>query len=87
MTEMSGACDSSDFHGDTILVGSDDNEFIFISGFEFINFSTEDKIIDFISLIGYNLIPTAMAVGEKYTYFISDHYKFIENNKIEEGTL
>ena len=26
-------------------------------------------------------------MGEKYTYFLSSHYKFIENDKIEEGTF
>ena len=34
MTEMSGPCDSSDFDGITILLGSDVNESILISGFE-----------------------------------------------------
>ena len=46
---MSGACDSSDFDGNTVLLGSDDNEYIFFSGFEIIKFSTEDEIIDLIS--------------------------------------
>ena len=26
-------------------------------------------------------------MGEKFTYFLYDRYKFIENGKIEEGTL
>ena len=29
----------------------------------------------------------AIIIGEKYTYFIGHHYKYIENDKIEEGTL
>ena len=40
-------------------------EYVIVSGFEFIKFSTDDGIIDFISLIGNNMIPTAIAVGEK----------------------
>ena len=32
------------------------------------------------------MIPIAIANGERYTYFIPEHYKFIENNKIEEDT-
>ena len=32
------------------------------------------------------MIPYTSAVGEKYTCFISTHHKFIENDKIEEGT-
>ena len=37
--------------------------------------------------MGNNMFPYAIMVGEKYTYFIAHHYKFIENDKIEEGTL
>ena len=33
------------------------------------------------------MIPYTFAVGEKYTYFLSSHYKFIENDRIEQGTL
>ena len=37
--------------------------------------------------MGNNMIPYTYGVGEKYTYFISEHYKLIENDKIEEGSL
>ena len=37
--------------------------------------------------MGKNMIPNTFAVGDKYTYFLSSHYKCIENEKIEEGTL
>ena len=37
--------------------------------------------------MGNNMIPYAIMVGEKYTYFMYHRYKFIENDKIEEGTL
>ena len=33
------------------------------------------------------MTPYAIMVGEIYTYFLYDRYKFIENDKIEEGTL
>ena len=42
MIEMSEARESSDFDGNTVLLESDDNDFIFIFGFEIIKFSTED---------------------------------------------
>ena len=84
MTERSKACDISDFDGKTSLVGSDDNEYIFISGFESIKFTTDDKNRGFISLMGNNMISAAIAVGEKYTYFLSDHYEFIKNEELEE---
>ena len=37
--------------------------------------------------MGINMILYTFAVGWKLTYFISTHYKVIENDKIEEGTL
>ena len=33
------------------------------------------------------MVPYAIIIGEKYTYFLYHRYKFIENDKIEEGTL
>ena len=64
-----------------------DNEYIFISGIEITKFSTEDNFIDFVSLMYGNMIPSAIAIGEKHICFISDCYKIVENKKIEEGTL
>ena len=37
--------------------------------------------------MGKNMIPYTFAVGDRYTYFISTHYNFIEIGKIQEGTL
>ena len=34
-----------------------------------------------------NMTPYAIMVGDRYTYFLYHRYKFIENDKIEEGTL
>ena len=87
MTEFSGANNSHDYDGNTLLLEFEDNQYVYISGFEIFKFKTDDKIIDYISLIGNNMIPYTFAVGEKYTYFLYYRYKFIENDKIEEGTL
>ena len=87
MTEFSGANNSHDYDGNTLLLEFEDNEYVYISGLEIFKFKTDDKIIDYISLIGNNMIPYTFAVGEKYTYFLYDRYKFIENDKIEESTL
>ena len=90
MNEMSRACDVLDFDGHTTLVGSDDIGYIkhvFLSGFENIKFSTDDKVIHFISLMGNNMISIALVIGEENTCFTSNRYNFIENNQIEEGTL
>ena len=87
MTEFSGANDNSDFDGNTFLLECEDNEYVFISGLEIFKLKTNDKIIDYISLMGNNMVPYNFAIGGRYIYFISTHYKIIENDKIEEGTL
>ena len=87
MTELSGAANHSGFDGNTLLIECENNEYVYISGLEFVKFETDDKIIDYISLMGNNMIPYAIMVGERYTYFLYHRYKFIENNKIEENTL
>ena len=87
MTQFSGANDRADFDGNTLLIQVDDNEYVYISGLEISKFKTDDKIIDYISLMGNNMIPHAIMIGEKYTYFLYYRYKFIENDKIEEGSL
>ena len=37
--------------------------------------------------MGSNMVSYAFAIGEKNTYFIYNRYKFIQKDKIEEGTL
>ena len=87
MTEFSGARDKIDFDGNTLLLECEDNEYVYISGSEITKFKTDDKIIYYISPMGNNMIPYAIMIGERYTYFLYYRYKFIENDKIEEGTL
>ena len=67
MTDFSGAEDKDD--GNTLLLECEDSKYIGISGLEFIEFRTDDKIVGYISLIGNNMIPYAIRLGEKYTYF------------------
>ena len=87
MTEFSEANDSSDFDGNTLLIEVEDNEYVYVSGLEIPKFKTDDKIIEYISLMGNNMIPYAIMIGERYTYFLYHRYKFFANDKIEEGTL
>ena len=87
MTKFSGGIDSSGFDGNTILLKCEYNEYVYISGLEIFIFKTDDKIIDYISLMGNNMCAYAIAIGGKNTYFINNHYKFMENDKIEKGTL
>ena len=87
MTDISGAGDKIDFDANTLILECVNNEYVYISGLEIFQFKTGDKIIDYMSLLGNNMIPYAFAIGEKFTYVISNHYKIIENDKIEEGIL
>ena len=87
MREFSGAMDNSTFNGNTILLEVEDKKNVYISGLEIFEFRTDDKILDYISLLGKNMIPHTFAIGEKNIYFISAHYKFLENHKIEERML
>ena len=84
MTNFSAAGDKIDFGGNTLFLECEDNEYLYFSGLEIFQFKTDDKIIDYISLMGNNMVPYTFAIGEKYTYFISTHYKLIKSDKIEE---
>ena len=87
MKEFSRAEDKEQFDGYTYLLEVEDIEYLFISGLELFKFKTDVKIIDYISLIGNNMVLYDILIGQKYTFFIAHHYKFIENDKIEEGIL
>ena len=84
MTQFSGAIDSFSLDGNTFLLECENDEYVYISGLEILKLKTDDKIIDCISLIGINMIPYTFAVGKKYTYFLSPHYKFIETIKLKQ---
>ena len=88
MTEFSGSTNySSEFDGNTLLVECEKNEYVYISGLEITKFKIDDKIIDYISLMGNNMNPNAIMIGEKHTYFLYHHYKFIANDKILESSF
>ena len=87
LTQFFEAKDSFDFDGNTLLIEVEDNEYVYISGLEIFKFKTDDRIIEYTSLMGNNMLPYTFAIGEKYTYFLYHRYKFIENDKIEGGTL
>ena len=86
-TDFSGALDNSKFHGKTILLEFEDSKYIYISGLEIFEFMTSDNFVDYISLMGNSMAPYVLAVGSRYSYFISTQYKFIANDKNEESTL
>ena len=65
MTEFSGAGDKIDFYGITLLLECESNEYVYFFGHEIFKFKTDDKILDYLSLICNNMIPCTFAVGEK----------------------
>ena len=84
MTDFSGAAYKiSAFDGNAILLEVEDRKYVHISGLENTELKTSDKIIDCISLMGNNMVPYAIILGEKYTYFLYHRYKIFENDKIE----
>ena len=87
MTENYGSGDKIDFAGNTLLLECEDIEYVDLSRIEDFKVKTNDKIIGYISLMGNNMTLYTFAVGEKNFYFLSSHYKFIQNDKIEEGRL
>ena len=84
--EFSGAANiiNSDFEGITLLLEVEDRNYVYTSGLEITEFETSDKVIDCIDLMSNNMIPYAIILGEKYTYFLYHRYKLIENDKNEE---
>ena len=79
-TEMPRAPDGPDFDGSTWLIISVCSEYVYIFAYEMVKFYSDDRILNFISLMGNNMIQTTIAVGQKYTYVFSDHCIFIEKN-------
>ena len=68
MTEFSGAANnSSRFDRNTLLIECEDNKYVYISGLEVSKFKIDDKIIDYISLMGNNMTRYAIMFGDKYT--------------------
>ena len=88
MTECSGAANNRfDFNGNTLLLEVEDRKYVYFSGLEIAEIETSDKLLDNISLMRNNMVPYAIILGEKDTYFLYHRYKVIENDKIEEGIL
>ena len=71
MTEFSGARDKIEFDGNTLLLECEKNEYVYISGLEISKFNTDDKIIDYIPLMGNNMIAFAIMIRKKDIFFIA----------------
>ena len=54
-----------DFDGNTTLLEGGNNEYVFSSGLGNFKFKPDDKIIDYISLMGNNMTPDGIIIGKK----------------------
>ena len=84
MTEFSGALNNPDFDGNTILLEFEDSIYVYNSGFEIFEFRISDKIILYLSLMGNIMTPSAFTVGEKYTHFIYNRFKFLKMEELRK---
>ena len=92
MTEFSAAPDNPCLNGNTILLElelqrSSENKYMHISGSGNFTFITYEKILNYESNMGYNMISYPIAMGEKKTYFLYNVFEFIKNEKLEDGVL
>ena len=85
ISEFSQSEDIVNFDGITLLLECENNEYIYISGLEILKFTIEDKIIDYVSLMGNNLIAYPIAIGEKFTIsyrIVGNFLKMIKLKKV-----
>ena len=68
MTKFSGSNDSSDFHGNTTSLECADKGQLYISGLEVLKFKTGDKLITYTNLVGNNMCPSTITIGEKHIF-------------------
>ena len=60
-----GSLDKPDFGGNTILLEFEYKKYVFIGGYEITEFTTHDKILDYISIMGNIMTPQRSAVEKK----------------------
>jgi hypothetical protein len=69
MTKFSGAMDNKSFDGNTILIDEGDNKYIFV-GYCLFSFVSLDKITQYYSPVGNNLVPYPYAVDKKNNVYL-----------------
>ena len=67
MTKFSGGMDNCNFDGNTILLEVEVKKYVYISRLENSEFRTDDKILDYLSLLGNNMLPYTF-IGWKKIY-------------------
>jgi hypothetical protein len=74
--------DSSPYkmHGNSLLIKINKNKYVHI-GSKIYQFTTNDKILDYVSPVGNSNVPYPIAYGEDNVYFMLDR-KYIKNDDI-----
>ena len=57
-------------------------EHVFVFGHTIAKFTTEDKSLDYMSIVDGNMRVCTIAIGSRHTYFKSQRYKFNKKHKI-----
>ena len=88
---MSGALDKSLFDENTVLLEiTEENgrrRYAYIGGDMICSFLTNGNIYNYISSMGSNLTPYSITKDEENIYFLTPHFKFIENDWIDDRDL
>ena len=79
MTKKSGARDSSHYDGNAIP--------LYHFEYEIDKLTTQDKILDYMSNIGNNMLPCAIAITDEKSYILVDHSTLVDNKKVAGGTF
>ena len=87
MTKEGGDCDISEFDGKAILLGSEDNGYLFSSGYEIIIISTEDKIIGCKSIMDGDVKTYAIAIGKRYTKLHISNLNILKTMRLKKDFI
>ena len=91
MTKFSGVKDKGVFDGNTILleIGKENNKhkYVYIGGDMVCYFLSDDRIYEYISNMGSNLIPYSVATGWDNYYLLAPNFKFNKKDKIDYSTI
>ena len=82
-------CDESISEGKTILLFTSQerarHRYIYIGVDMICSFLTNDKVYEYISNMGNNLIPISIAIGDENMYFLIRHFIFIRRDRIDNN--
>ena len=91
MTAFSGAFNKPVFEGNTISLRiseeNDKHRYLYIGSDMVCSFQTNDKIYEYISNMGNNLVPYSITIVEENIYFSNPDFEFIKKENIKNIKL